>query len=124
MANSDLQAQFGDIDIYVFDQLLRGRIAPGMRVFDAGCGGGRNLVYLLRQGFEVFGNDANPAAIAQVRALAADLASAAAADFRIEAIEATSFADQDADVVIASAVLHFARDDRHFEAMVRAMWRV
>ena len=45
-----LQDQFGNIDIYVFDQLLRGRIAPGMRVFDAGCGGGRNLVYLLRNG--------------------------------------------------------------------------
>jgi len=65
-----LAEQFGNIDIYVFDQLLRGRIAPGMRVFDAGCGGGRNLVYLLRQGYAVFGNDMNPDAIAKVRALA------------------------------------------------------
>ena len=114
----NLQTEFGDLDIYVFDQLLRGRIAPGMRVFDAGCGGGRNLVYLLRQGFEVCGNDLNPDAIAQVRA------SAPSADFRVEAIEDTSFADASADVVLASAVLHFARDDDHFEAMVRALWRV
>ena len=35
---NDLRVQFGDIDIYLFDQLLRGRIAPGMRVIDAGCG--------------------------------------------------------------------------------------
>jgi len=28
-----------------------------MKVFDAGCGFGRNLVYLLRQGYEVFGVD-------------------------------------------------------------------
>ena len=42
-----LQEQFGPIDIYLFDQLLRGRIVPGMRIFDAGCGSGRNLVYLL-----------------------------------------------------------------------------
>jgi tellurite methyltransferase len=69
-----LKDQFGDIDIYVFDQLLRGRIAPGMRVFDAGCGGGRNLVYLLRQGYDLCGNDANAAAVAQVRAMAASLA--------------------------------------------------
>ena len=124
MANSDLQAQFGDIDIYVFDQLLRGRIAPGMKVFDAGCGGGRNLVYLLRQDYDVCGNDANPAAIAQVRALAADLAPGRPPDFRVEAIEHTSFPEESADAVLASAVLHFARDDRHFEAMVRAMWRV
>ena len=120
----DLRAEFGDLDIYVFDQLLRGRIAPGMRVFDAGCGGGRNLVYLLRQGWDVCGNDADPAAIAQVRALAAEGGPGRPSDFRVEAIEDTSFSDASADVVLASAVLHFARDNRHFEAMVRAMWRV
>lgn len=119
-----LHEQFGDIDIYVFDQLLRGRLTPGMRVFDAGCGGGRNLVYLLREGYEVFGNDAQPAAIAQVSALAARLAPGRALDFRVEAIENTSFADASADAVVASAVLHFARDDEHFAAMVHAMWRV
>ncbi len=54
----DLHEQFGDIDIYLFDQILRGRIARGMRVMDAGCGGGRNLVYLMRAGYEVFGMDA------------------------------------------------------------------
>ena len=53
----DLQAEFGQIDIYLFDQLLRGRITPGMRILDAGCGGGRNIVYLLNQGYEVFGAD-------------------------------------------------------------------
>ena len=120
----DLRSEFGDIDIYVFDQLLRGRIAPGMRVFDAGCGGGRNLVNLLRQGYTVFGNDASAEAIAKVRALAASLAPNLTADFRHEAIEDTSFEAASADVVIASAVLHFARDDAHFDAMVRALWRV
>jgi tellurite methyltransferase len=120
----DLQAEFGNIDIYVFDQLLRGRIAPGMRVFDAGCGGGRNLVYLLRQGYEVCGNDADATAIAKVRSLAASLAPGREHDFRVEPIEHTSFPDAHADVVIASAVLHFARDARHFEAMLRELWRV
>ena len=57
---ADLLAQFGPIDIYLFDQILRGRIARGMRVLDAGCGSGRNLVYLLREGYEVFGVDADP----------------------------------------------------------------
>ena len=64
---TDLQQQFGQIDIYLFDQLLRGRIAPGMRILDAGCGHGRNLVYLLREGYEVFGADADPRAIDAVR---------------------------------------------------------
>lgn len=119
-----LQEEFGNIDIYVFDQLLRGRIVPGMRVFDAGCGGGRNLVYLLRNGYDVAGNDADSNAIAQVRALASSLAPGSAHDFRVEAIEATSFPDASFDVVIASAVLHFARDAAHFESMLRQLWRV
>jgi SAM-dependent methyltransferase len=120
----DLLQEFGNIDIYVFDQLLRGRIASGMRVFDAGCGGGRNLVHLLRAGYEVCGNDADAHAIAQVRSLAASLGAGRVHDFRVEPIEQTSFPDQHADVVIASAVLHFARDDAHFEAMLRQLWRV
>jgi len=124
MANNDLQAQFGDLDIYLFDQLLRGRLTPGMRVFDAGCGGGRNLVYLLRQGYQVCGNDGNPVAIAQVQAMAAELAPGVPTDFRVEAIEHTSFPASSADALFASAVLHFARDDAHFAAMLQAMWRV
>jgi SAM-dependent methyltransferase len=145
-----LQDQFGNIDIYVFDQLLRGRIAsasaatgrygetspklagdsqaseggPGVRIFDAGCGGGRNLVYFLRNGYDVCGNDADASAIASVRKMAASLAPGRDHDFRIEPIEQTSFPDAHADVVIASAVLHFARDPTHFEAMLRQLWRV
>jgi tellurite methyltransferase len=122
--STPLVEQFGNIDIYVFDQLLRGRIAPGMRVMDAGCGGGRNLVYLLRNGFDVSGNDADTRAIAQVRAMAAALSPGTPADFRVEAIEDTSFGDAWFDVVLASAVLHFARDDAHFGAMVTQLWRV
>lgn len=121
---TSLQGQFGHIDIYLFDQLLRGRIVPGMRVFDAGCGGGRNLVYLLRNGYDVAGNDQDPNAVAQLRALAESLAPDRSHDFRIEPIEATSFPDASFDVVIASAVLHFARDAAHFESMLRQLWRV
>jgi tellurite methyltransferase len=121
----DLQEQFGPIDIYLFDQLLRGRIAPGMRVLDAGCGAGRNLVYLLRAGFEVFGADQDPVAIEVTRRLAATLAPAFPTDnFRAEPVEGMTFPDAFADVVLSSAVLHFARDDEQFEAMVLGTWRV
>src|SRR3984957_6441386 len=121
----DLQKQFGPIDIYLFDQLLRGRITPGMRIFDAGCGSGRNLVYLIREAFQVFGVDPDPRAIDAVRRLAASLVpTLLAGNFRVEAIEDTSFEEAFADFVISSAVLHFARDDHHFEAMLRGTWRV
>ena len=120
-----LQQQFGDIDIYLFDQLLRGRIQPGMRVVDAGCGGGRNLIYLLRHGFEVCAVDQDENAIDGVWRLAAKLApDLSAANFRVAQIEAMPFPDSSADVAISSAVLHFARDDAHFHAMLQGTWRV
>ncbi len=122
---SDLQEQFGQIDIYLFDQLLRGRISPGMRVLDAGCGSGRNLVYFLREGYEVFGVDTDPNAVEYVRRLARSLAPALPeANFRVEAIEEMAFPAAFADLVVSSAVLHFARSDEQFEAMLRGMWRV
>jgi tellurite methyltransferase len=121
----DLLEQFGPIDIYLFDQILRGRIANGMRVLDAGCGDGRNLVYLLREGYEVFGADSDPQALESTRRLAASLAPGIPADnFRVEAIEEMSFPNAFADVVLSSAVLHFARGDDQFLAMLRGSWRV
>jgi tellurite methyltransferase len=120
-----LREQWGEIDVYLFDQLLRGRIVHGMRVLDAGCGAGRNLVFLLREGFDLWGVDESAEAIAQVRQLAGRLAPRLPADrFRVEQIDALSLATGSIDVVISSAVLHFARDDAHWLAMVREMWRV
>jgi len=121
-----LEQQFGSIDIYLFDQLLRGRIGAGMRVLDSGCGGGRNLVYLLRRtDIDVYASDADPTAVASVQALAAHLRPGLPADhIRLEPVERPSFAAGSMDVVISNAVLHFARDPGHFDAMVDAMWRL
>jgi len=120
-----LQEQFGQIDIYLFDQLLKGRIAPGMRILDAGCGSGRNLVYFLREGYEVYAADADAQTLEGVRALARMLAPALPeSNFRVEAVEHMSFDDACADVVVSNTVLHFARDDAHFESMLLGSWRV
>ncbi len=122
---TDLRKQFGDIDVYLFDQILRGRIPAGQTIFDAGCGTGRNIAYFLGEDYRVFGADANAGAIAQVRQLAAEIAPDTPPDaFRLEPIEAMSFDDAIADVVISSAVLHFARDEAHFSAMLSGSWRV
>jgi tellurite methyltransferase len=121
----DLQALFGQIDIYLFDQLLRGRIPPRTRIMDAGCGFGRNLVYFLRAGYDVRGADGDPSAIEAVRSIANALAPDLPRDnFRVEPVEKMSFPDRCADLVISSAVLHFARDDDHFATMLRECWRV
>lgn len=121
----NLQEQFGGIDVYLFDQLLKGRFDPSMRLLDAGCGGGRNLVYFLRGGFDVCGVDISHDAIAHVRSLARALApSLPAENFRPEPVERMSFADGSFDAVLSSAVLHFARDEAHWLAMLGEMWRV
>ena len=89
---------------------------------------GVTSLYLFRnareEGFDIFGVDSDPRAIATVRRLAASLAPALSVDnFRLEAVEQMSFPDAAADLVIVSAVLHFASDDDHFEAMLRGAWR-
>src|SRR5271169_1380506 len=120
-----LQEQFGQIDIYLFDQLLKGRISPGMRILDAGCGSGRNLVYLLREGYEVYAVDPDAQAVDSVRSLARRFAPALPeSNFRIEAVEHMSFDDACADAVVSNTVLHFARDDAHFESMLQGSWRI
>jgi len=111
----NLAQHFGNIDIYLFDQILRGRIRPGMRIVDAGCGYGRNLVYFLNAGYEVHGVDLDPDAIAS---LPAD------GKFHVGPIEAMPFPDAFADVVIAHSVLHFASNDAHFHKMLAGLWRV
>ena len=123
--NQNLHQYFGNIDIYLFDQLLNGSILAPMRVLDAGCGNGRNVVYLLRAGFDVYGVDQSEDAIRQLRALANSLAPQLPQEnFRVERVEKMSFADATFDVVISSAVLHFASDEENWQSMVQEMWRV
>ncbi|MDQ3131629.1 MAG: class I SAM-dependent methyltransferase [Acidobacteriota bacterium] len=119
------QEFFGEIDIYLFDQILKNRFTNEMSVLDAGCGGGRNLVYFLRGGFEVFGVDQNPAAIEQVRFIAKELApNLPPENFQVANVEEMPFREKRFDAVISSAVLHFAANEQQFYRMLEEMWRV
>ena len=121
----DLQEQFGGIDIYLFDQLLKGRITPPMSLLDAGCGEGRNLIYFLRHGFDVWAADSNPQSIQQVRMLASRLAPNLPSENFLKAeVAEMPLPNERFDLVISSAVLHFANDKQHFDGMLDEMWRV
>jgi len=123
--SGELREQFGELDIYLFDQLLRGRFDARRRILDAGCGAGRNLPYFLSRGFEVYAIDEDPAAVASARRLAARLAPTLPSDnIRQGAIHALPWADARMDAIVCSAVLHFARDRGHFDRMLDEMWRV
>lgn len=121
-----MQQLYGNIDIYLFDQLLKGRFKDCRTVLDVGCGSGRNLTYFLQNGYEVYGIDPNPEAVAQVQLLAETLAAdnAPPKNFTIAKAEDLPFEDNTFDLAICSAVLHFAKDSNHFDAMLRSVWRV
>lgn len=116
---------FGDIDIYLFDQIQKGRFAPEMKILDAGCGGGRNVIFLMRMGCEVFAVDRNAEAVEQVKYLACRLApDLPPENFRAASVENLPFPGEFFDWVVSSAVLHFAEDREHFDRMLAEMWRV
>jgi len=124
-ASIELREQFGNIDIYLFDQLLKGRFTKTMRVLDAGCGDGRNLVYFMRGGYSCFAVDSSAQAVEHVQRMASALAPQLPhQNFRVETIESMSFADQSFDAVICSAVLHFAANEDDFRRMLEGAWRV
>jgi tellurite methyltransferase len=124
--DNNLQQLYGNIDIYLFDQLLKGRFNYCQKVLDVGCGGGRNLPYFLQNGYQVYGIDPNPEAVAQVQSLAKTLVPDCnhTENFIVAKAENMPFGDNTFDLAICSAVLHFANDSNHFDAMLRSIWRI
>ena len=109
----------------MFDQLLRGRFDQRPRVLDAGCGDGRNIRYLLAQGFTCFATDRDPRAVDHVRRTAASLAPETPdTHFQVTDVDTLPWPGASVDAVICSAVLHFADDAEHFGRMVQELWRV
>jgi len=122
---NNIQDSFGNIDIYLFDQLLKGRFDDCKDIIDVGCGSGRNIVYFLKNGYNIYGIDRDANAIDTVKQLSKQLApDNPIENFRVAAVEDMPFAAASFDLAICSAVLHFANDAAHFDAMLRAIWNV
>lgn len=121
---SHLGEILGKIDIYWLDQLLKGNIDLTRPILDAGCGGGRNSVYLMRLNCPVYGVDTDPDCIAGMNTLVQNLSLPDANRFLRADLDRLPFEDAFFGSIICNAVLHFARDFSHFEAMLRELWRV
>ena len=55
MEINELNRLLGNVDIYLLDQILKGRFTKEMKILDAGCGEGRNTAYFVNQGYQIFG---------------------------------------------------------------------
>jgi SAM-dependent methyltransferase len=121
----NIREEFGDIDIYIFDQIQKGRFVPGMTIFDAGCGGGRNIVWFLRNGFDVSAIDVDESAVTRIRELAERLAPELSPEnFQVASLGSIPFSDESFDWVICNTVLHFAADRAQFDDWMAELWRV
>lgn len=114
---------FVGMDIYLLDQLMRGRVAPGARVLDVGAGAGRNLRWFLERGHPCVAVEPNrEAAEALLEGLAARRLHLAEDDLIRKAVEVADVPSGAFDLVICVAVLHFAAEHRRFDAIVQAAW--
>ncbi len=122
-AADDPLAPLGRMDVYLIDQFMKGRFRAAPRVLDAGCGAGRNLDLFLAGGHEVWIVDASApplkSALRHATRLGAPIPDERA---HLGAIEELNLPAAHFDVVLSIAVLHFARDAAHWNAMVDALW--
>lgn len=122
---SELNKLLGSIDIYLLDQVLKGRFSKDMKILDAGCGEGRNAVYFINGGYQVFGVDQNQTAIQYCRYMAKSLNKDYDVHrFQVAELEDIPFHKEAFDAVICSAVLHFAESEENFWQMMDEMLRV
>ncbi|MCV9386878.1 class I SAM-dependent methyltransferase [Reichenbachiella ulvae] len=125
MSIQELNRLLGNIDIYLLDQILKGRIAENSRILDAGCGEGRNLIYFLNQGYDVHGVDMNPDAIRMLQFIVqSNFPTVEKERFQISPIDKMLYPDQAFDWVISSAVLHFSTTEFDFWKGIKEMTRV
>lgn len=112
-------------DVYLIDQILKGRISNDARVIDVGCGGGRNLPWFLRRGMDVTALDPNPDAFLALDERLSAMGLTLPREKRVElAVEHSKLPPQSFDLVISNAVLHFASGHDHFRAMLDATWEL
>jgi tellurite methyltransferase len=125
MGVEELKAELGGIDIYLLDQVMKNRYESTDAILDAGCGDGRNLIWFMRNGFDIQGVDASAEAIASLRNTASSLGiSDGDRRFLTATVESLPLGDEMYDHVICNAVLHFASNPDHFMSMFSALWRV
>ena len=95
---------FGDIDLFLMDLILKGKVPDG-KVLDVGCGDGRNGIYFIRNGYEYHGWDLDESKISMLAYLAKSLDSSQAHFKTVDLLDARTTVKF--DFIVCSRVLHF-----------------
>lgn len=111
----------GQTDIYLLDQIMKGRYQRDEKILDAGCGSGRNMKWFLQNDFDIYGIDTSEAAIINLKKVNANIADD---HLQVAALEKIPFDNNFFDHIICSAVLHFANSVTHFKEMFAELLRV
>ena len=120
-----LNKELGNIDIYLLDQILKGKVPKNAKILDAGCGEGRNLKYFLNNQYDVFGIDHNRDAIRMIQfILRSNYPGVQKENFQIGELNNLPYVDKMFDYVICSAVLHFVDSHDHFWELISELTRV
>ena len=109
------------MDIYLLDQLMKGRFHLNHKILDAGCGSGRNLTFFIKNGFDVYGLDRNAEAIERLNRQAKPVNEK---HFVQGDLAEMPYHKGEFDQIICNAVLHFAASEQHFLAMFSELMRV
>jgi len=118
MTPKEIKKELGNIDIYLFDQVLKERFHKNDKILDAGCGTGRNLTYFLKNNFDVYGIDSDTKKIETLQKQYSEKR------FKVATVENIIFNDNEFDYIICNAVLHFAKNKTHFFDMFNELFRV
>ena len=117
--------QLGKIDIYLIDQLQKGRMKPGMKILDAGCGYGRNSEYFIKNNYKIYGVDKNEYPILELKENINKWNPAFNKNnFQKSNLIKIPFQNNYFDFIISSAVLHFSENRNHFIQLFNELCRV
>ena len=121
MKTASIQNLVGNTDIYLLDQIMKGRYKQTNTIIDAGCGTGRNLHWFLKNDFSIYAIDRDESSIEKLRT---ENASIPLERFQVTHVENLPFEGSFFDHVICSAVLHFATSTTHFHLIITELVRV
>jgi ubiquinone/menaquinone biosynthesis C-methylase UbiE len=117
-------SDLGKIDIYLIDQIQKGRVNSNSKILDAGYGKGRNLEFFVKQDADIFGIDHNadylPIVLGQVEKWNPGFSGKRFITGRVEEMP---YENDHFDFIFSIAVLHFAKSHQHFQAMLIEMLR-